>query len=310
LWNSDWIDEHTRAVMLEFTLYNPNADLFSPMVLLFEFTSNGGIIPSHQFESTGLFHYSTDFAKFVLTCEILFLIFNCTFLYFEWGKCKVLGRREYFKDFWSYVEILQLGLAFSVVGLFFQRLVWVNSALNDYRASDSNTFISFTTALFWNSMLNYVMAFLAGLVTLKSIKLLRFNKRTFMIGDTLSLSKGMILSFIVMAVVFGVAYANFGMLVFGRSQEDYRNMFTSLMTVFNFALGVSDLPGLQATNRTLGPIFFVTFVFVVQFIFMTVFVAILNFGISESKALFEKRKNKYELVDFVVSKLKTAVDIQ
>ncbi|WAQ99880.1 PK1L2-like protein, partial [Mya arenaria] len=308
MWNSDWLDEHTRAVMIEFTLYNPNADLFSPMVLLFEFSRSGAILPSHQFFSTNLFHYSTDFATFVAVCEVMFLCFNISFTYFEWKKLKVLGRKAYFEDFWNYIELLQMGLSYSVVGLFFQRMLSVSSALEEYGASGETTYISFTTAIFWNSVLNYVMAFLVGLVTLKSIKLLQFNKRTFMIFDTLNHTKGMIGSFIMMAVLFTVAYASLGVLAFGTVQHGYREMFTSLMTVFNFALGVSDLPGLQGTNRILGPAFFVSFVFLVQFCFMTIFVAILNFGISESKALFEKRKNKFELVEYVLSKIKTIAD--
>ncbi|XP_052280801.1 polycystin-2-like [Dreissena polymorpha] len=308
MWNSDWIDEYTRAVLLEFTVYNQNANLFTAAVIMFEYLNTGEVVPSHQFHSTKLFHYSTDFSIFVAMCEVLLFAFNVAFAYIEWKRFKVLGKRAYFSDIWSYVEIIQISLSYSVIGLFFQRMVSVNSVIDDYRASNVSSFISFQTALFWDSVLVYLMAFLVGLVTLKSIKLLRFNKRTFMIMDTVKQSKGMLLSFMFMACVFVIGFGHFCYLAFGKVLSDYRSFLRSVIAIFNFALGTSDFPGIEQAHRVLGPIFFVGFVFIVSFCFMTVFAAILDFGINESKALFMKRRNKIELLEYIIGKFKTIAD--
>ena len=45
-----WIDQLTRAVIIQFTLYNPNAELFTSATLLTEFLSTGGIYPQSRFE--------------------------------------------------------------------------------------------------------------------------------------------------------------------------------------------------------------------------------------------------------------------
>lgn len=310
MWNTDWIDERTRAICLEFTLYNPNADLFSVVIILFEFSNNGAVLPYHQIFSTRLYHYSTDFAIFVAVCECMFLIFNFSFAYYEWKKFTVLGKKKYFEDYWSYIEIIQILLSFIVVGLFFQRLVSVSSVMEDFRETDGNTFISFYSAISWDFILGYVMAFLVALVTLKAIKLLKFNKRTYMVADTIAHSKSSILSFLALAVLVTMAFGHFTTMAFGKIMEDYRDMLTSVMTIFNFAMGVSDLHDLQETNRILGPLYFVLFVFVVTFIFLTVFVAILNFGINDSKALFENRQNKFELMEYVIKKLKVVLNVK
>ena len=42
-WN--WIDRRTRAVFLEFTVFNPNTNLFAYVEYLFEFPTIGGVIP-------------------------------------------------------------------------------------------------------------------------------------------------------------------------------------------------------------------------------------------------------------------------
>ena len=40
-----WLDRHTRAVFLEFTLYAPNAHVFTYVSLLAEFSDSGGVLP-------------------------------------------------------------------------------------------------------------------------------------------------------------------------------------------------------------------------------------------------------------------------
>ncbi|KAL4227725.1 Polycystic kidney disease protein 1-like [Mactra antiquata] len=307
---SDWIDERTRVVFLEFNLYNPNANLFSVVIILFEFSNTGAVIPYHQIYSTKLYHYSTDLGIVVAVCEGLFLAFNIMFIYIEWKKFSKLGRKEYFEDFWSYIEIIQIGLAFSVVGLFFQRLVFIDNIMKQFRESNEEKFVSFYTAISWDLILGYVMAFLVAVVTLKSAKLLRFNKRTYMIADALSHVKHMLVSVIVMAVLLFVAFSSFAMFAFGKLLPEYRDFLTSLITVFNLSLGVSDLPGLTEANRILGPIFYVIFVFFVMFIFMTIFMAIVDYGISESKSLLEHRQNKFELLEYVIRKIKVLANIR
>ena len=45
-----WIDGKTRAVIIQCSLYNPNAQIFTAVTLVAEFLSTGGIIPSARIE--------------------------------------------------------------------------------------------------------------------------------------------------------------------------------------------------------------------------------------------------------------------
>ena len=45
-----WIDNRTRAVMIQFPLYNPNVQLFTSVTLFVEFLSTGGLYPQSRFE--------------------------------------------------------------------------------------------------------------------------------------------------------------------------------------------------------------------------------------------------------------------
>lgn len=45
-----WIDHRTRAVVIQMTLYNPNTQLFTSVILLAEFLSTGGLDVQSRFE--------------------------------------------------------------------------------------------------------------------------------------------------------------------------------------------------------------------------------------------------------------------
>jgi len=46
----EWIDDQTRAVIIQTSLYNPNVQLFTSVTFLVEFLSTGGVFPQSRFE--------------------------------------------------------------------------------------------------------------------------------------------------------------------------------------------------------------------------------------------------------------------
>lgn len=89
-----WITRGTRAILVDFTVYNANMNLFcqvqyvekikaSPETkkliiacrLIFEFPAVGGVITSSNFRAVKLIRYVETFDYFVLGCEILFIMF-------------------------------------------------------------------------------------------------------------------------------------------------------------------------------------------------------------------------------------------
>ncbi len=58
-----WIDEKTRAIIIQITLYNPNVQLFSSITLLSEFLSTGGVFPSFYFQSIDFYGNTKSFFR-------------------------------------------------------------------------------------------------------------------------------------------------------------------------------------------------------------------------------------------------------
>jgi polycystin 1L2 len=63
LYQLGWIDEKTRAIIIQLTLYNPNVQLFTSVTLLVEYLSSGFIDQSAHFEPI-LFYSNSCFSLF------------------------------------------------------------------------------------------------------------------------------------------------------------------------------------------------------------------------------------------------------
>ena len=60
----EWIDNRTRAVIIQLSLYNPNVELFTSVTFLIEILSTGGIWSSARFEPfifTGKFCFERSY---------------------------------------------------------------------------------------------------------------------------------------------------------------------------------------------------------------------------------------------------------
>ena len=84
--SNNWVDKYTRAVFIEFTVYNGHSNLYCVMNLLLEFTAAGGVLPFIQLLSTRIDRYVGNFLLFVLICEASFVIFTLVFTYREFKR--------------------------------------------------------------------------------------------------------------------------------------------------------------------------------------------------------------------------------
>ena len=70
-----WIDDNTRAVLIQFFLFNPYYNVFTEVQMLVEFPVMGAIATSQDIFTARLFPYvdTTDF--FILALELLIVIY-------------------------------------------------------------------------------------------------------------------------------------------------------------------------------------------------------------------------------------------
>ena len=101
-----------------------------------------------------------------------------------------------------------------------------------------------------------------------------------------------------MFMIVFMAYAQFGYLLFGPKLYDFSKMSYSAYTLMRTMLGDFDFPAFQAAHPVIGPVFFIFYIFVVFFILLNMFLAIINDTYSEVKEEIAAQKNDFEIADY------------
>lgn len=299
-----WIDVRTRAVFIEFTIYNPGSNLFSVNTILAEFPSTTGIIPTFRFEPVDLIgNYHKQVGVYDLAIQIIFVIF---LIYFAIREVRLIIRqhKEYFRHLWNLNELAIISLSITAIFIYFYRLRVTNSLLKQFETSKGLAYIKFQYAASWNELLSYVVGWLVFLTTLKFLRLLRFNRRMSLLGSTLRESRKDLGLFAIMFSIIFFAYIHLFYLLFSRYLLDYKSIISAAETNLNLLLGKFNFEAMVTAQPYLTPIFFVLFVITMVMITMNMFISILTETFSMVRRDTSKQSNDHEMVDFIIERFK------
>jgi polycystin 1L2 len=112
-----WVNNHTRAIFLEFSVYNANVNLFGIATILAEFIPGGGIRPYWRFDPVRLLHHHETMGPFILGCEIIFIFYILFFTYKFIMEFKAEGL-EYFSSYWSFADVTIIICAYSAIVIY------------------------------------------------------------------------------------------------------------------------------------------------------------------------------------------------
>jgi polycystin 1L2 len=205
LQNEEWVDKYTRAVFIEFTVYNPQINLFGVSTLLAEFRPSGGVFTSYRFEPTMLLPYVTDVFLFQIACEIIYFSF-CFYFLVKLIRALVKEKWSYFKQFWNLIELGICAVSVGAIVVYFSKLIMVNGLTSYFKETHGNSYMKFQYIGYWSEMYSYMIGWLVFLATMKFLKLLRFNKRISLLASTLKNASKDLLHF---GIVFNIVYLAF-----------------------------------------------------------------------------------------------------
>ena len=300
---NQWLDRHTRALIVEFALFNPATNHFSSVTLVFEFAATGGCIHYYSVHTFKLYRYTSGFAFFTIVCEVLFLLCLLLYLYREFKEWYKL-RAKYFTQFWNLIEVCINLMSLVTIGFYFYREKLANDLLKKMPAKTPEKFINFQFAAYCDQIFIIIVSLVVFFVSIKFIKLLRFNRRMSILADTLKDAWYPLGMFsIVMGIVMFGSFA-FGTLVFGGEMYSYRNLFVTAATQTSLLLGKFNFYEYQNTNRIIGPLFFLGYIIMVNWILMNMFISIINDSYEVVSHNLAKQSNEYEIVDFVMDRFK------
>jgi len=218
---------------------------------------------------------------FVLACEIIFIVFTVYYTIEEMLEIKTIGLK-YFKETWNCLDVVMLIICYICIIFNIYRIVKVDEIL-DALLQNNDQYPEFDGLAGWQQQFNSAIAIAAFMSWIRIFKFISFNKTMNQLNSTLGRCAKDVAGFMIMFTIVFMAYAQLGYLLFGGQNPDYSSMGTTLFTLFRTVLGDFDFPTLQAAAPTLGPIYFVSYIFFVFFVLMNMFLAIINDTYSEVK---------------------------
>ncbi|XP_036936757.1 polycystin-2 isoform X1 [Acanthopagrus latus] len=292
-----WLDRGTRAVFLDFSVYNGNINLFCITRLLVEFPATGGAVTSWQFQTVRLIRYVSSWDYFVGLCEVAFCLFILYYVVEEVLEIRI-HRLHYFKCLWNCLDILILVLSVVAIIMNVTRTAIVGNLLKGL-LENHNAHPSFEFLANLQVQFNNVAAIIIFFSWVKLFKFINFNKTMSQLSSTMSRCAKDLVGFAIMFFIIFLAYAQLAYLVFGTQVNDFSTFQASIFTQFRIILGDFEFSEIEEANPVLGPVYFTTFVFFIFFILMNMFLAIINDTYSEVKADMSQQRSEMEMTDLI-----------
>ncbi len=270
-----WIDAQTSALFVEFTLFNPNVNLFVYCSILFEITASGSFVNSAQLNSVDLYtiNQSQHFSFKLALCIILMLLVVslCVIEGLKFFKMKGFN---YFLQPYNYIDLALISFAWASFSLFLYRLYESYEIDQKIHSKEyANTFISFQYLSYCDECLSYFMAICTACATLRLVKVFRFTKRIIVFLQAFTRSLGEIISMGFIFILTWMSFVQLFYLLMNSQTHEFASMINSMETCFTIILGKFDSK--VFLESTLALLVFVAYNIVILFVFINLLVAIL-----------------------------------
>lgn len=276
---ANWIDEKTRAVILEFSLLNAESNLVTNVAYLVELTSFGLFKATYKIQTYKIFIYDGYEGMVLAVLQLIFVAYILWYTFLELLEIRAQGW-AYLKDFWNYVDWANLIILYIVIGLKLSSYLIMNRF--DFEAL-TVTYIDFPPLGYFATQELNVAAVNFFLLYFKIFKFLYAVPRMNSMIKTCSRIVVDIFFFLVMAtiVMFGFCAAFY--MVFGADLAEFKTLGDSLGALMRLTLGDFDYFGMSQVNTIMTPFLFYLFVTFVFMILLNMFLAIIADAYSEVK---------------------------
>ena len=135
LHSQKWLDQLTRAVIIDFSLYNANVNLFVAVTLSFEMTSMGSIIQDHQIKIFRLYDHIGGYGILVYIFEFIFVIFTIYSIIHEIVLI-IKQRKEYFRKFWNIISFITTVFSITAIAMYGTKKTLTRLAIRSLRKTE------------------------------------------------------------------------------------------------------------------------------------------------------------------------------
>ncbi|NWU96850.1 PK1L2 protein, partial [Upupa epops] len=300
LFNNVWLDTFTRAVFVEFTVYNANVNLFCIISLMFETNALGAFFTSAELQSVRLYPYTNSLHIFVIAAEVIYFLFIVYYMVVQ-GKLMKTLRWRYFHSKWNLLEMAIILISWSALSVFVKRTILGSRDISYYQEHKEDS-VSFNETAKADAVLGYLIAFLVLLSTVKLWHLLRLNPKLNMITSTLRRAWGDISGFITVISIMFLAYSIATNLIFGWQLYSYKTLFDSAETMVSLQLGIFNYEEVLDYSPILGSFLIGSCIIFMTFVVLNLFISVILVAFSEEQKYYQASEEE-EIVDLMLMKL-------
>ncbi|XP_026519500.1 polycystic kidney disease protein 1-like 2 [Terrapene carolina triunguis] len=287
LFNNVWLDTFTRAVFVEFTIYNANVNLFCIISLMFETNALGAFFTHAELQSIRLYPYTDGLHIFVVAAEVIYFLFVIYYMVAQ-GKLMRALKWRYFHSKWNLLELAIILISWSTLSVFVKRTILGARDISYYQHHKDEC-VSFNETATADAALGYLIAFLVLLATVKLWHLLRLNPKLNMITSTLRRAWGDISGFITVILIMFLAYSIATNLIFGWKLHSYKTLFDSAETMVSLQLGIFNYEEVLDYNPILGSFLIGSCIIFMTFVVLNLFISVILVAFSEEQKHYQNQ---------------------
>ncbi|KAH8367702.1 hypothetical protein KR084_001728 [Drosophila pseudotakahashii] len=280
-----WLDYDTRALFMDFTLYNADANIFTVCTLWIEQFPFGNTYAHLDIESEVFVEQMRQFSIFgMLTLFIVAIVclkFAKAFFVKVWYEPRLL------KTLWIQVDALIVVLSLMVVVIISIRDNLVQSMIKKIEISVMVNFIDFREPAKLTYYADILKGFDIALVTMRLWKVLQFSATFQLFTKTISMAWRALIWSMVITIIFIVAIALATVTINGNYIYNFRDLTKGIISVSCFAFGYTDKvapPDLFNGGQFLGIILYVIMGFVVKYLLINLIVSMMRDQMASAKA--------------------------
>nr|XP_040057277.1 polycystic kidney disease protein 1-like 2 isoform X1 [Gasterosteus aculeatus aculeatus] len=300
LFKNRWLDVYTRAIFVEFTVYNANVNLFCIVTLLLETSAVGAFQFHSELHSVRLYQSTDNLHIFVVAAEIIYLLFILYYMFLQ-GKLMKQQRWTYFRCKWNLLELTIILLSWSAVAVFVKRTLLGNRDMTYYE-NHKHQFASFYETATADSALQYLVAFLVLLATFKLWHLLRLNPKMNVITAALQRAWNDICSFLVVILIMFVAYSVSSNLIYGWKISSYKTFTDALLTIIGLQIGIFNYDEVLGDSPLLGGFLFGSCIVLMTFVVLNLLLSVILVAFKQEQ-LHHKPSDEEEIVDLMLKNI-------
>jgi hypothetical protein len=207
---------------------------------------------------------------------------------------------NYFKQFWSFIEIGIIVCSWTAVGIYVWRYRELKRIQNLLKQSNGYVYINFQFLSFVNGLLTNLFGFCCFFGTIRFLYLCRFSQRVSLFNRTLQYAGKELVSFLFMFSIVFISFVFLFYLLFNSKMRACSSLLHTAQTLFEMILLKFDAGELTGAASFVGPFGFSLFIILVVFVCLSMFLSIIRD--SFQRACENVGKNNEELFLFMLDR--------